>query len=141
MPTATIEDLTGQMKHALTEARAIAKKAEDEDRDFTPEEAGQLREHMAKATEAKAAIEKAKGNDELRKTLADLGDDIALNAKTDDDGRRRTASGFDLPDRRKSIGQQFTDSPSTRRCSRRRRPASSGRSSASSRAWPASRAW
>ncbi|KEF04625.1 MULTISPECIES: phage major capsid protein [Streptomyces] len=111
MPTATIEDLTGQMKHALTEARAIAKKAEDEDRDFTPEEAGQLREHMAKATEAKAAIEKAKGNDELRKTLADLGDDIALNAKTDDDGRRRTASGFDLPDRRKSIGQQFTDSP------------------------------
>jgi HK97 family phage major capsid protein len=110
MPTLTIDDLTGQMKHHLTEARAIAKKAEDEDRDFTPEESGQLREHMAKATEAKAEIEKLKGNDELRKTLADLGDDIALNAKTDDDGKRRTASGFELPDR-KSIGEAFTDSP------------------------------
>jgi HK97 family phage major capsid protein len=110
MPTMTIADLTGQMKHALTEARAIAKKAEDENRDFTPEEATSLREHMAKATEAKADIEKLKGNDELRKTLADLGDDIALNAKTDDDGHRRTASGFELPDRRKSVGEQFTDS-------------------------------
>ncbi|MFT2014598.1 phage major capsid protein [Streptomyces sp. 796.1] len=110
MATLTVEDLTGQMKHALTEARALAKKAEDEDRDFTPEEAGQLREHMAKATEAKAEIEKRKGNDELRKTLADLGDDIALNAKTDDDGSRRTASGFQLPDRKKSIGQQFVES-------------------------------
>jgi HK97 family phage major capsid protein len=109
MPTLTMEDLAGQMKHHLTEARAIAKKAEDEDRDFTPEESGQLREHMAKATEAKAQIEKAKGNDELRKALSDLGDDIALNAKTDDDGRRRTASGFELPDK-KSIGEAFTDS-------------------------------
>ncbi|MEV5770089.1 phage major capsid protein [Streptomyces antimycoticus] len=110
MPTMTLADLTGQMKHALEQARAIAKKAEDEDRDFTPEEAGQLREHMAKATEAKSQIEAAKGNDELRKTLADLGDDIALNAKTDDDGQRRTASGFELPDRQKSVGQQFTES-------------------------------
>lgn len=110
MPTLTIEDLAGQMKHALTEARVIAKKAEDEDRDFTAEEAGQLREHMAKATEAKAEIEKLKGNDELRKTLADLGDDIALNAKTDEDGRRRTASGFQLPERGKSLGEQFTES-------------------------------
>ncbi|WP_262702043.1 MULTISPECIES: phage major capsid protein [Streptomyces] len=110
MPTMTLADLTGQMKHALEQARAIAKKAEDEDRDFTPEEAGQLREHMAKATEAKSEIERLKGNDELRKTLADLGDDIALNAKTDEDGKRQTASGFQLTDRKKSIGEQFIES-------------------------------
>ncbi|MEV5977495.1 phage major capsid protein [Streptomyces sp. NPDC052114] len=110
MPTMTLADLTGQMKHHLEQARAISKAAEDEDRDFTPEESGQLREHVAKATEAKAEIEKLKGNDELRKTLADLGDDIALNAKTDSDGTRRTASGFELPDR-KSIGEAFVDSP------------------------------
>lgn len=108
MPTMTIDDLAGQMKHHLTEARAIAKAAEDEDRDFTPEEAGQLREHMAKATEAKSEIEKRRGNDELRKTLADLGDDIALNAKTDEDGQRRTASGFVVP--KKSIGEEFIHS-------------------------------
>ena len=34
----------------------------------------------------------------------------ALNAKTDENGTRRTASGFELPDR-KSIGEAFTDSP------------------------------
>jgi HK97 family phage major capsid protein len=106
-----IDELKELMKHHLLEARAITAKAEEDgDRDFTPDEAGQLREHMAKATEAKAEIEKARGNDELKKTLADLGDDIALNAKTDDDGRRRTASGFELPARGKSLGEQFTGS-------------------------------
>ncbi|MFC8009149.1 phage major capsid protein [Streptomyces cinereoruber] len=111
MTTMTLADLTGQMKHALEAARAIAKAAEEENRDFTEAETGQIREHMAKATEAKAEIEKRKGNDELRKTLADLGDDIALNAKTDENGQRRTASGFHLPERGKSIGEQFTESP------------------------------
>jgi HK97 family phage major capsid protein len=108
VPTKT--ELAELIKHHLTEARAIAKAAEDSDRDFTPEEAGQLREHMAKATAARADLEKLKGNDDLRKALADLGDDIALNAKTDDDGRRRTASGFELPAAGKSLGEQFTGS-------------------------------
>nr|BEK68850.1 hypothetical protein KPHV_60770 [Kitasatospora purpeofusca] len=108
MPTKT--ELTELIKHHLTEARAISKAAEDADRDFTPEEADRLREHMAKATSARADLEKLKGNDELRKALADLGDDIALNAKTDSDGRRRTASGFELPSAGKSLGEQFTES-------------------------------
>jgi len=107
-----IDELKELMKHHLLEARQITKTAEDDgDRDFTPEEAGQLREHMAKATEAKGEIERLRGNDELKKTLADLGDDIALNAKTEQDGSRRTASGFQLPERGKSLGEQFTDSP------------------------------
>ena len=106
-----IDELKELMKHHLLEARQITKAAEDDsDRDFTAEESAALREHMAKATEAKGEIEKLKGNDELKRTLADLGDDIALNAKTDDDGRRRTASGFDLPERGKSLGEQFTNS-------------------------------
>ncbi|MER7813654.1 phage major capsid protein [Streptomyces sp. NPDC006798] len=110
MTTTTLADLTGQVKAALEAARVIAKTAEDDNRDFTPDEAAQLREHMARATEAKAEIAKLKGNDELRRALADLGDDIALNAKTDENGQRRTASGFHLPERGKSIGEQFTES-------------------------------
>jgi len=106
-----IDELKELMKHHLLEARQITKAAEEDgDRDFTAEESAQLREHMAKATEAKGEIEKFKGNDELKRALSDLGDDIALNAKTDEEGRRRTASGFDLPERGKSLGQQFTDS-------------------------------
>ncbi|MEU3447246.1 phage major capsid protein [Streptomyces thermolilacinus] len=111
MPTKTMQDWINEAKHWAMEARQIAAKCEEENRDFTAEEAGQLREYMAKATAAKAEIEKLKGNEELRRSLAELGDDIALNAKTDDDGKRRTASGFELPDRKKSIGQQFVESP------------------------------
>jgi HK97 family phage major capsid protein len=106
----TIKDLTEEMKGELHAARAIAKKAEEEERDFTPEEATELRQRMAKATELKSRIEDQKGNDQLRQTLAELGDDIALNAKTDADGTRRTAGGFQLPAHAKSLGQQFVDS-------------------------------
>ncbi|MET9158282.1 phage major capsid protein [Streptomyces parvulus] len=106
----SIKELSEEMKHHLLKAREITVKAEEEDRDFTADEAAELREHMAKATAAKAGIEERKGNDELRATLAALGDDIALNAKTDEDGRRQTASGFHLPEKTKSLGQQFTES-------------------------------
>ncbi|MGW4300421.1 phage major capsid protein [Streptomyces sp. NPDC004646] len=107
----TIKELSEEMKHHLLKAREItARCEEDGDRDFTAEEAAELREHMSKATAAKAAIEERKGNDELRATLAQLGDDIALNAKTDKDGHRQTASGFHLPDNAKSLGTQFTES-------------------------------
>ncbi|MFI5685898.1 phage major capsid protein [Streptomyces sp. NPDC051636] len=107
----TIKDLNEEMKHHLLKAREITTLAEEQDRDFTEDETTQLREHMAKATQAKAEIEKLKGNDEIRRTLEQLGDDIALNAKTDDQGHRQTASGFLLPDKAKSLGQQFTESP------------------------------
>jgi HK97 family phage major capsid protein len=107
----TIKELSEEMKDHLLKAQAIAKAAEEAERDFTPEEAGQLREHMSKATAAKAAIEDRKGNDELKATLAQLGDDIALNAKTDEKGNRQSASGFHLPDAKKSLGEQFTESP------------------------------
>jgi HK97 family phage major capsid protein len=106
----SIKELTEEMKDHLLKAQAIAKAAEDEGRDFTEDEAGRLREHMSKATSAKAAIEERKGNDALKATLAQLGDDIALNAKTDGKGQRQTASGFHLPDAQKSLGEQFAES-------------------------------
>ncbi|MFD5656924.1 phage major capsid protein [Streptomyces hirsutus] len=107
----TIKDYIEEAKHHLLKAREITEAAEkDSDRNFTEAESAQLREHMAKATAAKAEIEKLKGNQELRDTLAQLGDDIALNAKTNEDGTRQTASGFHLPDKAKSLGTQFTES-------------------------------
>ncbi|MCX4676703.1 phage major capsid protein [Streptomyces sp. NBC_01433] len=107
----TLQEWIDEAKHWALKARDIAAKCEKEDRDFTAEETAELREHMAKAVAAKAEIEKLKGNDELRRTLAELGDDIALDAKTDDDGTRRTASGFQLPSRKKTLGQEFIETP------------------------------
>jgi HK97 family phage major capsid protein len=107
----TIKELIEEAKHHLLKAREITEAAEkDGDRNFTADETAQLREHMSKATAAKAAIEELKGNQQLKDTLAALGDDIALNAKTDENGKRQTASGFHLPERGKSLGEQFTDS-------------------------------
>lgn len=110
MAAKTLQEWIAEATHWAKEARAIAAKCEEEKRDFTAEEAAQLREHMAKAVAAKSEIERLKGNDDLRKSLAELGDDIALNTKTDDDGNRQTAGGFQLPNRKKSVGQQFIES-------------------------------
>lgn len=110
MASKTLQEWIDEAKHHAVAARAIAEKCEKENRDFSPEEATELREHMARATAAKSEIEKLKGNEELRKSLAELGDDIALNAKTDDDGKRRTADGFQLPSRKKTIGQEYVES-------------------------------
>ncbi|OYP17048.1 phage major capsid protein [Streptomyces sp. FBKL.4005] len=107
----TIKELSEEAKGWLLKAREITIAAEqDGDRNFTDEEAAQLRDYMAKATQAKAEIEKLKGNEELRRRLAELGDDISLNAHTDEKGQRQTASGFHLPDKKKSLGEQFTES-------------------------------
>src|SRR5919107_256524 len=104
----TIKELNEEMKAHLLKAREITTRAEEDgDRGFTEAEAKELRDHMAKATAAKAAIEGLKGDAELKRTLDELGDDIALNAKTDRDGNRQTASGFHLPDKAKNLGEQF----------------------------------
>ncbi|MFF5778167.1 phage major capsid protein [Streptomyces virginiae] len=105
--TVKIDELTDQIKHHLTEARAIAAKAEAEDRDFTDTERTALNQHMAKATEAKDGLAKAKGDATLRSALADLGDDIALNQKS---GERRTPSGLIVPDEKTSLGEHFVKS-------------------------------
>jgi HK97 family phage major capsid protein len=107
----TIKELAEEAKQHLLKAREITVRAEqDGDRSFTEAEAKELRDLMAKATAAKAEIEKLKGNAELKAKLDELGDDIALNAKTDEKGHRQTASGFHLPDKAKSLGEQFTES-------------------------------
>ncbi|MFI5985047.1 phage major capsid protein [Streptomyces sp. NPDC051555] len=103
-----IDELTEQIKHHLTEARAIAAKAEAEDRDFTDTERSALNEHMAKATEGSDELKKAKGDAALRSTLAGLGDDIGLNEKKS--GERRSPAGLIIPDEKTSLGEHFVKS-------------------------------
>ncbi|WP_411102449.1 phage major capsid protein [Streptomyces sp. cmx-4-9] len=103
-----IDELTEQIKHHLTEARAIAAKAEAEDRDFTDTERSALNEHMAKATAGGDELKKAKGDAELRSTLAGLGDDIGLNEKKS--AERRTPAGLIVPDEKTSLGEHFVKS-------------------------------
>lgn len=104
-----IDELKEQLKHHLTQAQAIAAKAEDGDRDFTDEERAQVTEHMAKAKEAKAGLEKAKADSDMRSALKDLGDGISLNEEKSR-GERRSPSGLIVPDSKTSLGETFVKS-------------------------------
>jgi hypothetical protein len=107
------DELKEQLKYHLLQAQAIAAKAEDEGRDFSDEERAQVTEHMAKAKEAKAGLEKAKQDGEMRAALKELGDGITLNEKTGG-GERRTSSGLIVPDAKGSLGESFVKSDAYR---------------------------
>ncbi|MFD6180063.1 phage major capsid protein [Streptomyces goshikiensis] len=106
-----IEDLNQQIKHHVTEATAILDRAKaDGDRDLTADENSQAREHMAKATEARDEVLRLKGDEELRKTLTDLGSAIAPDASPDPRGGRKSGSGIIVPGPHESLGAQFVGS-------------------------------
>lgn len=96
------EEYTAKLK----ELRDLAAKAEAEDRDFSADE----REEVIRRTEElkglKAKITEAKGDDELRKAIDQLGDDIGLN---EPEPGRRSKSSFALPGKGKTLGEQFTE--------------------------------
>jgi HK97 family phage major capsid protein len=103
-----IEELKEQLKHHLQQAQSIAAKADDEGRDFTDDERAQVTDHMAKASDAKAGLEKAKATATMKQALADLGEGVELEEKAA--GERRTPSGLIVPDAKASLGETFVKS-------------------------------
>jgi HK97 family phage major capsid protein len=103
-----IEELKEQLKHHLQQAQQIAAKADDEGRDFTDDERAQVTDHMAKASDAKAGLEKAKATATMKQALADLGEGVELEEKAA--GERRTPSGLIVPDAKASLGETFVKS-------------------------------
>lgn len=110
MPTLTVEDLIGQMKAKLKEARDIAAKAEEEKRDLSGEERSKIQAFMKEANEIKGKVDQAKADDKLRKGLADLGDEIGL-ITPEEKGAKKTPNGLVVPDlSKKSLGDYFVES-------------------------------
>lgn len=105
----TTTTLTEELQSVLGKARAIAAKAEEENRDFTAEERTEVEAHMKAAADLKAKVTTAKGDDELRSSIASFGDGIGL---VDKDGKQTTApAGFVVPAQRgKTIGEAFVES-------------------------------
>jgi HK97 family phage major capsid protein len=102
-----ITELTDELKHHLEEARTVAAKADEENRDFTEAERATITEAMAKANALKGRLEQAKADGAVRQAITDLGDGIGLNAKN---GTTRTPTGLIVPDGRKSLGEHFVES-------------------------------
>jgi HK97 family phage major capsid protein len=105
--TTTLANPLEEMQAHLKAARDIAAKADEEGREFSDEESGQLRELMGKASDAKARAEKAKGDAAIKAAIAGLGDEIGLNEKSKE---WTTPSGLIVP-KGKSIGQHYVSSP------------------------------
>jgi len=101
-------DLKEKMQKALLNARAICEKAEEEERDFTPEERNQIEGWMKEAGDLKEKIRAAEGDAKLRQAVLDLNADIELL-----DGKQRGGDGQPAaqPGKGKTIGEAFVNSP------------------------------
>lgn len=93
-------NLREQYRKLLSDARAIAAKAEAEGRDFTADEKQQIENLLTEAKTVKAQIEKAESDASLRKQLDELG------ALFEDPQEPPTQ-----PTRKGTIGEQFVNSP------------------------------
>ncbi|MEU0198753.1 MULTISPECIES: phage major capsid protein [unclassified Streptomyces] len=71
------QELAEELKSVLLKAQAIATKADDEKRDFTPDEMTEVKSLMDQARSLKAETEKAKATETMRTALQEIGDGIA----------------------------------------------------------------
>lgn len=107
-----ITRLTDQLKTHLQNAQSIAAKAEDEDRDFTDTERNEVNDLMAKASDTKKELEKAKGDASVKSAIKDLGDAVGLvdsEAEAKNRKEQLGAGGIRQTDR-SSVGEAFISS-------------------------------
>ena len=108
-----LEELQDQLQNHLKAARDVADLAEKEDRDFTPEEKSTVETALKEAKKAKDAIKEKAGEKAMRDQIDALGEGIELieeSQKSDAAVQRAAAMGLLLPQKGKSVGDQFVDS-------------------------------
>lgn len=103
----TKDEARAAMETALKGARDVAGKAENEDRDLTAEERGQVTDFMKAAKDARREYDEKTGDDELRDQIKQFGDDIAL---LDGGKQERIAGAGAARGAGKSLGERFVNS-------------------------------
>ena len=101
-----VKTLQEEYTAKLKELRDLAKSVEDADRDFTAEERQEVIRRTEELKNLKAKITEAQGDDELRKAIDQLGDDIGVSSGDDRKDLPPAAPG-----KGKSIGERFVNSP------------------------------
>lgn len=97
--TTQVDELNAKILTSMSAAKDLAAKAEAENRDFTDEERGLVKKHLDDAKRFKDEALKAADDDELRKTIAELG---VVDPKITDEAVKSKAKG--------TLGQRFTKS-------------------------------
>lgn len=97
-----------RLKNALEAADAVAKRAQDEGREFTDDERTAVEGHLRDAKAAKEQIAKADGDAQLKADVRDQLDALGLHAPDTaaDDLERGQAPG-----KGKTLGEQFVNAP------------------------------
>lgn len=102
-----MNELKEKLKALLAKAAAIAEAAEkDGDRDFTAEERQQVVAIMDEAKAVKKQIQEKASDDEIRKSIAELGVDLAPKPEK---------GALVLPGQGASAGERFIESPEYKR--------------------------
>lgn len=107
----TLVQLTDELRTHLTAARDIAAKAEAESRDFTATERADITDRLSKAAPLRGRIEQAKGDADMRRTIADLGDNLGDGIALLDPADKPTLepNRFARRKRGRTVGQEFVE--------------------------------
>jgi HK97 family phage major capsid protein len=104
-----LKELRDKLQKTLLDARAICEKAEQEKRDFTPEEREQVKGLMTEAGNLKGQIKAAEDDEALRKSVLDLGAEFGMKDGQDEPQDRQR------PGRGKSVGERFVEAEAYKR--------------------------
>jgi len=100
-----LKELKEKLQAALLAARALCDAAEEAKRDFSGEERQKVAGYLAEANELKEQIKQIEDDEELRKSIASMGEGLDLS-----DGTPPQTGPGAQPGRGKSIGEQFVES-------------------------------
>lgn len=107
----TLKELKEKLQKLLMEARGICVKAEEEGRDFTAEERGQVETLLEEAKGVKEKIKAAQGDEALRQAVLELGAGIDLTGEGARPGDGQPAGQPGTPKRQGTLGERFVSSP------------------------------
>lgn len=97
-------ELEGQLREKLLAAREIAVGAENDARDFTPEEREKVKGYLTEAADLKGKLKQARADDDIRRQLDALGFGVDLTGGSDGGGSGTPAG------KGASLGSKFVNS-------------------------------
>ena len=106
-----LKELREKLLKLLTEARDIAAKAEEEERDFNGDERQKVANLLEEAKTVKEQIKEKEGDEALRKQLDAFGDEIGLSQNGSGDGLNKKAGArYRQTPAHDTLGQAFLES-------------------------------
>lgn len=106
-----LKQLQEKLKKLLTDARDICDLVDKEQRDFTADERQKVANMLDEAKKVKAEIKTLQDDEEMRKSILDLGEGIEIRGNGNGDGKQAKISSRYLAEKRyDTLGEAFVKS-------------------------------